>query len=95
MATLQIDVEAVNSAVNRIDTLTSDIETRTQKFLDLVSEKNEESNNSVALITELQKKLVQEQENITKLVEAQEEIKQSLTRYANALDEATDSSAFK
>ena len=92
MAKLQIDVEAVNSAVNRIDTLTTDIETRTKKFIEHVKEMNDDSKNSVALLVNLNQRLQEEHDNIVKLIEAQEEIKESLSRYASNLADIADGS---
>lgn len=95
MANLQIDVDAIRASVNRIDTCITDIATRTQKFIELVEEKNKESGNSVALINTLGDKLQAENENIQKVLEAQNEIKANLQKYIEMLEDATDDGAFR
>ena len=79
MATLQIDVEAVNCAINRIDTLTTDIETRTKQLLDRYADANKESDSTVGFIVAINQKLEEEQQNIKQLVEDQEEVKDAIT----------------
>ena len=95
MATLQIDVEAVNCAINRIDTLTTDIETRTKQLLHRYADANKESDSTVGFIVAINQKLEEEQQNIKQLVEAQEEVKAALTRYSNALNDIADDSDFR
>lgn len=91
---LSIDTEKVSTAVNRIGILTSDVKSRTDAFVAKLQEQNDATGNKWALITSLQKKLEEEQKNVSAIIDAQESIKTSLNKYAAMAEEANDDSAF-
>ena len=92
---MSLNYDVVSAAVNRIETLTSDIETRNKKFISLLQEKNDATQGKFALLKTLQTRVEEEAANFKKLVAAQEEIKDSLERYSNLAEEANDDSAFR
>lgn len=91
---ISIDTERVGSAVNRISLLTSDIQTRTNAFVEKLSEHNAATNDKWALLKNLQSKLEAEQQNINAIVEAQNDIKRGLDKFAEMAAEVNDDSAF-
>lgn len=92
---MSLNLDVVAAGVNRIETLTHDIETRNNKFISLLQEKNDATQGKFALLKTLQGRVEEEAENFKKLIEAQEEIKQSLDRYSDLAEEANDDSAFR
>lgn len=88
MAQLSINTDAVGSAVNRISTLVTDIDTRTKKFVELVNEKNTQTGQKWTLLVKLEDKLATEVQNVQHIEEAMDEIKSSLSKYADMAAEA-------
>ena len=94
-AVMSLNSEVVGAAINKISVLTADIDARNKKFIELLTEKNEATQNKFQLLVTLQARVVEEAENFGKLLEAQEEIKASLRRYEELAEEANDDSAFR
>lgn len=92
---MSINTDVVNTAINQISVLTADIQTRNKKFIELLNAKNEVTGGKFALLKTLEDKIVQEAQAFDKVLEAQEEIKASLSRYAELAEEANDDSAFR
>lgn len=92
---MTIDSEAVAAAVNMIDVDIADINTRNQKFLTLLDEKNAQTKGKFALIKSLKDRVEDETKNIQQTIEATEAIKDSLRRYEELAEEANDDSAFR
>lgn len=92
---MTIDSEAVAAAVNMIDVDIADINTRNQKFLALLDEKNSQTKGKFALIKSLKDRVEDETKNIQQTIEATEAIKESLRRYEELAEEANDDSAFR
>ena len=92
MAQMSINTDVVGSAVNQISVRVADIETRTNKFLNLVTEKNSETSNRWSLLKTLQDKLAVETENVKRIIAAEDDIKADLNRYAEAAAEVDDDS---
>lgn len=92
MAAISINTDIVGSAVNRIDTLCQDIQTRVTKFADLVAEKNQQTDNKWKLLAKLQDKVNEEVGNVKAINESLEETKTNLNRYIEAVAEADDDS---
>ena len=87
---MSIDTDNVSAAVNRISTLLSDIDTRTNKFIELVKRTNEESHGNFQLIVTLEERLCEEAKNVNDIVVAQDEIKESLRKYTELSEDADD-----
>lgn len=89
---MSINSEAVASAVNQIDVAIADIETRNKKFLELLEEKNDQTKGKFPLVKALMPRIEEEANNINKAIEATEAIKESLRKYENLAEDATDTS---
>lgn len=92
---MSLNLDVVNTAINQISILTSDIQTRNKKFIELLNSKNEATGGKFALLKTLEERIIAEAQNFDKVLDAQEEIKQSLSRYAELAEEANDDSAFR
>ena len=90
-----IDSEAVGAAVNQIDVAIADINTRNEKFIQLLTEKNKATHGKFGLLETLQKRVEEEATNIKDTVAATEEIKSALRKYEEQAEEANDDSAFR
>lgn len=92
---MSIDTEKVGSAINRISQLTSDISTRTNAFVQRLTELNTSTGGRWSLIQVLQTKIEKESANIAGIVEAQDVIMRALDKYAELAAEVDDASAFQ
>ena len=93
MAQIAINTDVVGSAVNRISQLVSDINTRTDKLLQTLKEKNAETKNKWTLLKKLEDKLTDEANNVKAIENAVEEIKAGLNKFIELAEEADDASA--
>ena len=91
---ISINTERVGSAVNRISTLMSDIQTRTNAAVEKLNEQNSATNGKWSLLVNLENKLIEEKQNIENIVAAQEDIKRGLNQFAEMAAEVNDGSAF-
>lgn len=92
---MSIDSEAVGAAVNQISVAIADIDTRNKKFLALMQEKNEATQGKFSLLKSLEDRIQEEAENFKTLIQATEDIKDSLRRYAEMAEAADDDSDFR
>lgn len=92
---MSINTDDVGAAINQISTYTADIQTRNKKFLELLREKNDATQGKFALLKQLEVKIVEEAKNFDLLIDAQEEIKDSLRKYTLLAEEANDDAAFR
>jgi Tfp pilus assembly protein PilN len=92
---MSVNLELVGSTINQISSELACIQAVTLKLHDKILEKNNATQGKFALLDTLSARVEEETHNVEKLVEAQEEIKQSLNRYAELADEANDDSAFR
>ena len=89
---MTFDSEAIAAAVNQIDVAISDIETRNNKFIALLEEKNNQTHGKFPLVSALKPKVEAEAQNFKAAIEATESIKESIQRYQNLTEEANDTS---
>lgn len=89
---MTLNVEAVSSAINQIDVAIADINTRNEKFIALLEEKNAQTRGKFPLVTALKPRVEEEAQNLKKAVEAVEAIKESINRYTALTEEAVDTS---
>ena len=92
---MSINTDVVNTAINSLSVLTADIQTRNKKFIELLNTKNEATQGKFQLLKTLEGKIIEESQNFDKVLEAQEEIRQSLIRYTELAEQANDDSAFR
>jgi len=92
---MSVNLELVGSTINQISVCTAYIQTLTKKLNDLILEKNKDTQGKFALLNTLSARVEEETHNVEKLIEAQEEIKESLRQYSDLAEEANDDSAFR
>lgn len=92
---LTINSEEVAAAVNQIDICIADINTRNDKFIALLNEKNEATHHKFPLLSTLQKRVEDEAANLQKAIQATEDIKEAIRKYVEQAEEASDDSAFR
>ena len=92
---MSIDTERVGSAINRISQLTSDIKTRTDAFVNKLTELNASTGGRWKLIKTLQLKIETEGANISGIIEAQDIIIRTLDKYAEMAAEVDDDREFR
>lgn len=89
---MTIDAEAVAAAVNQIDVAIQDINTRNQKFLEILDNANTQCEGNFPPIPHLIEDIGREAENLKKTQDAVEAIKDSIARYTALAEEAADCS---
>lgn len=89
---MTFDSEAIAAAVNQIDVAIADIETRNNKFIALLEEKNNQTRGKFPLVAALKPKIAEEAANIKSAIEATEAIKESIAKYQSLTEEANDTS---
>lgn len=92
---MSINTEIVASAVNQISMDIADINTRLNRFLALLEEKNDQTGGKFAIVKTLTNKMQVEVTNVQKLNEACDQIRDTLQRYIELAEEANDDSAFR
>lgn len=92
---MSINVEVVNAGVKQISDAIAVINQRNTAFLQLLQGHNQKTENKFTLLKTLEDKISQEAENINKTIQATEEIKQALDRYAALAAEVDDDSVFR
>lgn len=92
---MSINTEAVASAVNSISVDIADIQTRLNRFLALLEEKNSQTGGKFAIVKTLSQKIEKEAKNVQALNESSDQIKDTLQRYIEIAEEANDDSAFR
>ena len=92
---MTVDSEAVAAAVNMIDIDISDINTRNQKFLALLEEKNMQTKGKFPVIKSLKDRIVNEAKNIQQAIAATEAIKDALRKYEELAAAASDDTVFR
>ena len=92
---MSINTEAVGSAVNSISVDIADIQTRLNRFLALLEEKNNQTSGKFAIVKTLSQKIQKESRNVQALNESSDQIKEVLQRYIEIAEQANDDSAFR
>lgn len=92
---MQLNTELVGATIQRISTLTEDIQSRNQKFLTLLQEKNSHTKGKFDLLVKLEQGITKEAQNFEAIIAAQEEVKAELFKYSELIEEANDSSALR
>lgn len=91
---MSLNLDVVVTAINSISVMTADIQTRNKKFMELLRSKNEATQGKFQLLATLEEKIKVEAQNFDKMLEAQDEIIQSVNRYAEMAEAAQDDSCF-
>ncbi len=92
---MSIDSQAVAAAVNQIDLLIADIDTRNKKFITLLTEKNQVTKGKFQLLKTLQERVEQEANNIKGAIDATETIKEAIRKYEDMASDVNDDTAFR
>jgi CheY-like chemotaxis protein len=89
---LNLNTEVVGAAVNRISVLTSDIQTRNAKFLELLRDHDARAQGKNPVIATTADRITEEAQNVQSLIDAQEEVSAALNAYVQKMEEAADTS---
>lgn len=92
---MAINTEVVGSAVNQISIDVADIQTRLQRFLALLEEKNQQTKGKFAIVSTLSARMQQEVANVKALEEVVDTIHETLNRYIEIGEQANDDSMFR
>ena len=92
---MSINTEVVAAAVNSISVDISDIQTRLNRFLALLDEKNNQTSGKFAIVKTLTAKMQKEVANVQALNDACDQIRETLQRYIEIAEQANDDSAFR
>lgn len=87
---LSINSEKIGAAVNEISVLIADIDTRNKALINLLDEKYQQTNRKFGLMNTLKTRIEQEATNIQNTIEATESIKESIRKYTEMAEEASD-----
>lgn len=92
---MTLDSAAVAAAVNEISVCIDDINTRNTKFLALLEEKNNATQNKFTLLKTLQTRIEEEAGNLQGAIAATEAIKDSIRKYEDMAAEVDDDADFR
>lgn len=85
---MALNYDAVSSAISQISVLVSDIETRNNKFVQILQESNEKTQNKYPVTMKLHEKITEEANNFKKIITAMTELQVAVQHYSGNADDA-------